>query len=117
MFETFLCHLESSVPIFIPTDLDCICEVLHYDPKRERGLVEVDDFVHRAAHPGPFDLAADAVFPTEDLSQRIAAADTVQDAKSVADVALAAGVGADDDGEWADAQRFVSEVFEIDKSN
>ena len=58
-----------------------------------------------------------AVFATDYLRQRIAATDAVQKAKCVANIALPAGVGADDDVERADAQRLVGEVLEIDESN
>ena len=114
--ETFCGHLKSPTPVFIPADLDRIGKLLHFDLKRERGLAEADDLIHCTANPRPFDLAASAEFAADDLRQRVAAADAVQEAERVADVALAAGIGADDDGERADAQRLVGEVLEIAES-
>ena len=82
-----------------------------FDLQRERRLVETDNLVHRAAHPGPLDLAAGAVFATDNLGQRIAAADAVQKAERVADIALTAGVGADDNGKTGPTRSVSSAKF------
>ena len=52
-------------------------------------------------------------FPPRDFGERVATADPMQEAKGVKDVALSAGVGADDHRELADVQRLVGKVLEI----
>ena len=76
-----------------------------------------DDFIRGTANRFPFALAARAVFAADDLGQGIATADAMQEAERVADVALAARIGAHDDRERTNAKRFIGKVLEIDQSN
>ncbi len=61
----------------------------------------------------PLDLYSRPLFPADDLRQRITAADAMQKPEGVPKIALAAGVGADDDGEGAGAQGLVGEGREV----
>lgn len=86
------------------------------DLQGESRFLEANHFRCGAANPVPFDLAADAVLAAQNLRQAVTAADAVEEAKGVADIALAAGVGANYYGERPDAQRLVSEVLEINQA-
>ena len=76
-------------------------------------LPEANDLVGSTSDRCPFELTAGTVFSTNDLCQRVAPAYPMQESECVADVALAAGICAYDDGEGTDAQCFVREVLEI----
>ena len=52
-------------------------------------------------HRLPFAVAPDPHFPPTISFKRVSAADAVQETKRIADIALSAGVGADDSGERA----------------
>ena len=76
-------------------------------------MPETDDLVHRPADRQPAGFA----FAAENFRQSVAAVYPLQDAEGVADVALAAGVGAHQDRDRAEAQRLVREVLEVDQPN
>ena len=85
---------------------------LSSDLKENEVLPEPHNLIHRPPNRLPAGLA----FAAENLRQSIAPADAAQETEGVADVALAAGVCADEDGEGAEAQGFVGKVFEIDQT-
>ena len=87
--------------------------------QREGGIgrTESDNFIGRSADRPPLTLAAGTIFAADDFSQRIAPADTVQEAEGIPDVAFAAGVRSHDYGKRADAQGLVGEVLEIPQAD
>ena len=57
-----------------------------------------------------------AVLPAKNLRQGVASTNTVQESECIADVALAAGVGAHDEGEGAEVKRLIGEVLEVNEA-
>ena len=79
------------------------------------GLLQTDNLICATSYSAPLFLAAGSVSAPYDLSQRVTSTDTVDEAKRIAYVALAAGVRTDDDRERPNGQTLVREVLEIDE--
>lgn len=78
-------------------------------------MVEAHDLIQGAADFSPLLLTPDAVMPADDVGKAVATTDPVQDTKRVANVALAAGVRAYDDGERPNGQFLAHEVLEVNQ--
>ncbi len=76
-------------------------------------LLQSTHFIGGAPNLLPLYLPSDPVFFAQYIRQPIAAPDTVKKTEGVANVALAAGIGAHDRRERADAQRLIGEALEI----
>src|SRR5690606_13492719 len=70
------------------------------------------DLPGAAPDSSPDPLSAVAILLADDLGQRIASANAVEEAEGVPDVALARGIGADQHGEGSELKRRVAEGLE-----
>ena len=80
-------------------------------------MTEARNLFGRAAYLFPFSITAGAVAPTDDFRQPIAAADAMDETEGVSDIALAAGIRADDHREWSKTQRLVGKTLEVSETN
>ena len=75
--------------------------------------LHTDNFIWTTSNRLPFLLPVRPIPTTDYLRQRIATSNSVEKAKSIANITLSGGVGPDKDGEGAKPERYVSETLEI----
>jgi len=85
----------------------------HVAADLEFGGVIVSDLAHPAPDAPPFQDRRGTGFSTQDLGNVVAATDAVEEPQGVPQIALAGGIGADQDRQGAEVHRRFPEALEV----